>query len=52
MMTKGDAMTEQEAALMVRNAGDRDTGKVYVEEYADVLFKDGIPQPPPDPTVW
>ncbi|CAM6090046.1 unnamed protein product [Calypogeia fissa] len=52
MMTKGEVMTEQEAALMVRNAGDRDTGKVYVEEYADVLSKDGIPQPPPDPTVW
>ncbi|KAL3680558.1 hypothetical protein R1sor_023514 [Riccia sorocarpa] len=52
LMTKGDVMTDPEGSAMLRVARDRDTGMVYLDEYADILSKDAIPQPPPDPTVW
>lgn len=48
MMTRGNTFTEQEAHAMLRAATDRDTGVVYVEEYATLLANDGMP-PPPDP---
>jgi hypothetical protein len=48
MRTRGIPFTEEEAVKMLRVARDRDTGKVYVEEYAKLLTKDGQP-PPPDP---
>ncbi|OAE23845.1 hypothetical protein AXG93_369s1390 [Marchantia polymorpha subsp. ruderalis] len=52
LMAKGDVMTDPEGSAMLRTARDRDTGMVYIDEYADILSKDAIPQPPPDPTVW
>jgi len=48
MRTRGIPFTEEEAVKMLRVARDRDTGKVYVEEYAKLLTQDGQP-PPPDP---
>lgn len=48
MRTRGNAFTEDEAVRMLRVARDKDTAKVYCEEYAKVLAEDGLP-PPKDP---
>jgi len=49
MRTRGvNPFTEEEATKMLRIARDKDTGKVYVDEYVKVLAIDGLP-PPPDP---
>lgn len=49
MKTRGThPFTEEEATNMLRIARDKDTGKVYLEEYCKILAFDGLP-PPIDP---
>ena len=47
-MQRGDRFTMDEGSKLVRAAEDFDTKLVYLDEYSDLLAKDGIP-PPPDP---
>ena len=47
-MSKGHPFSEEESTPLLRVARDKDTGLVYVDEYATLLAHDGIP-PPPDP---
>ncbi|KAJ7551340.1 hypothetical protein O6H91_06G011400 [Diphasiastrum complanatum] len=42
MMDKGICFNEEEAEKMLRVAKDKDTGKVWHEDYADILAYDGI----------
>lgn len=41
MLEKGHPFTEPEANKMIWAAKDKDTGKIYLEEFAEVLAWDG-----------